>query len=626
MVGNPNCGKSVIFNALTHSHQHVGNWPGVTVDIAQGVARSGDIEVDLVDLPGTYSLSPGPPDETVARQFILEGNADAIINVVDATNLERHLYLTLQLLELGVPTVVALNMMDEARRMGLDIDVQALSQELRVPVVPTVATTGEGLKRVLKQAVELAAAGEAAGNEAGEAVSRAGESDGSAPGRPGTLQVEATVSEENAVRRYERAAAIVAATVHVDEESAGAKSLTQRIDAIVLHRWLAFPVFAAVMAAMFGFTFTLGGPLSDMAAELMGRVGGALARGLEMVGAPELLTSFVVDGIAGGVGAVLEFAPPVFALFLAISLLEDSGYMARAATISDRFMAMLGLSGRACIPMILGFGCNVTGILATRALDNRRERLVSILINPLVSCAARLPVYVLFATALFPRYRALVVFSVYALGVALAAGMAKLLSMWLLRQESRAGEATAPSAFLMELPPYRMPSASTVLRATWIRCYDFLTRAGTIIVMGVAIMWVLTNVPPGSDGGEGSLMGFIGGLIAPLFRPAGFGTWQAASALITGFFAKEMIAGSLGVLYGSGETGVSAALAAAFTPAAAYAFIVMSMAYVPCVATVAAIRRETGSTGWTVFAVVYQLVLAWMLAVVAYQTLSLIWG
>jgi ferrous iron transport protein B len=637
LVGNPNCGKSVIFNALTGARQPVGNWPGVTVEHVSARARVDSIDVTVVDLPGTYSLAPGPPDETVTRQFILDSRAEAIINVVDATNLERNLYLTLQLIQTRVPMVVALNMMDEAADSGLDIDVEGLSKALGVPVVPTVGVTGKGLDALLNAAVDARQTMSVAATRQPAAA-------------PPPSWDEADPSGEVAARLYDAAASIVSSVVRRRHAATGvaagandrnadaagpdngdgplSRTLSQRIDAIALSPVLAFPLFLAVIAAMFGLTFTIGGPLSDLAARAMGVLHGVIEAGLEAARTPELIRAFVLDGVLAGVGAVLEFAPPVFALFLSISLLEDTGYMARAALISDRIMTALGLSGRAMIPMILGFGCNVSGILATRTLDNRRERLVSILINPFISCSARLPVYVLFATALFPKHRWLVVFSLYVLGVAIAAAAAKALSLWLLARERRAGvssEADSASAFVMELPPYRKPSGVTVLKNTWRRGQDFLSKAGSVIAMGVVAMWVLTNLPPGSDGGPGSLMGMIGSVIAPVFRPAGFGTWQASSALVFGVFAKEMIAGSLGVLYGAGETGLAAALSAHFTPAAGYAFLVMSMAYVPCVATMAAIRRETGSRGWTVFAVVYQMVIAWGLSVATYQVLRLVW-
>jgi ferrous iron transport protein B len=344
---------------------------------------------------------------------------------------------------------------------------------------------------------------------------------------------------------------------------------------------------------------------------------------LGATGAPEMVVAFLADGVIAGLGALLEFAPPIFLLFFAISFLEDIGYMARAALISDRLMGAVGLHGKAFIPMILGFGCNVTGILAARSLDSRRDRLVSILVNPLISCSARLPVYVLFAGAFFAERRGLVVFSLYALGVVLAALAAKVLSVFIKPDVS--------STFVMELPPYRMPRISGVLLQTWERGREFLHKAGTVILLAVVVVWVLSNLPPGVDpGSPESLIGRIGSAIAPLLKPAGFGTWQAASALVFGAIAKELIVGTLGVLYGSGVgsasggSGLINAIQANWTPLSAYAFMVMSLVYMPCVATLAAIRRETGSRAWTAFAMAYPLVLGWVLAVIVYQVGRLI--
>ena len=343
----------------------------------------------------------------------------------------------------------------------------------------------------------------------------------------------------------------------------------------------------------------------------------------EIAGAPEVVVAFLVDGIIAGLGALLEFAPPIFLLFFAISFLEDIGYMARAALISDRLMDAVGLHGKAFIPMILGFGCNVTGILAARSLDSRRDRLVSILVNPLISCSARLPVYVLFASAFFPRRRGLVVFSLYALGVVLAALVAKVLSVFIKPDVS--------STFVMELPPYRMPRISGVLIQTWERGREFLHKAGTVILLAVVVVWALSNLPPGAaPGSPESLIGRIGGVMAPLLKPAGFGCWQAAAALVFGAIAKELIVGTLGVLYGSGvgsapgSASLVSAIQANWTPLSAYAFLVMSLVYMPCVATIAAIRRETGSRAWTAFAMAYPLVLGWTLAVIVYQAGRLI--
>ncbi len=610
IAGNPNSGKTALFNAMTGARQHVGNWPGVTVEKKEGRVTRGGKSALVVDLPGTYSLGSQALDETIARDFITHERPDVVINVVDSTNLERNLYLTTQLLDLGVPLVLALNMFDEVKALGIDIDVEALSRALRVNVVPTVAVRSRGIDELLDAAFAAI-----------DAHTR--------PTTPVTLITAAVPDTGNietcdlaAEHRYKLAAEITQSVIRTTTD-VPAESPSQRIDRIALNKWLAYPIFFGVVWAMFQFTFTLSEPIALWLGGAIGTFGSWVSRMLGATGAPEMVVAFLADGVFAGLGALLEFAPPIFLLFFAISFLEDIGYMARAALISDRLMGAVGLHGKAFIPMILGFGCNVTGILAARSLDSRRDRLVSILVNPLISCSARLPVYVLFAGAFFAERRGLVVFSLYALGVVLAALAAKVLSVFIKPDVS--------STFVMELPPYRMPRISGVLMQTWERGREFLHKAGTVILLAVVVVWVLSNMPPGVDpGSPQSLIGRIGSAIAPLLKPAGFGTWQAASALVFGAIAKELIVGTLGVLYGSGVgsasggSGLINAIQANWTPLSAYAFMVMSLVYMPCVATLAAIRRETGSRAWTAFAMAYPLVLGWVLAVIVYQVGRLI--
>jgi len=610
IAGNPNSGKTALFNAMTGARQHVGNWPGVTVEKKEGRVTRGGKSALVVDLPGTYSLGSQALDETIARDFITHERPDVVINVVDSTNLERNLYLTTQLLDLGVPLVLALNMFDEVKALGIDIDVEALSRALRVNVVPTVAVRSRGIDELLDAAFAAI-----------DAHTR--------PTTPVTLITAAVPDTGNietcdlaAEHRYKLAAEITQSVIRTTTD-VPAESPSQRIDRIALNKWLAYPIFFGVVWAMFQFTFTLSEPIALWLGGAIGTFGSWVSRMLGATGAPEMVVAFLADGVFAGLGALLEFAPPIFLLFFAISFLEDIGYMARAALISDRLMGAVGLHGKAFIPMILGFGCNVTGILTARSLDSRRDRLVSILVNPLISCSARLPVYVLFAGAFFAERRGLVVFSLYALGVVLAALAAKVLSVFIKPDVS--------STFVMELPPYRMPRISGVLLQTWERGREFLHKAGTVILLAVVVVWVLSNLPPGVDpGSPESLIGRIGSAIAPLLKPAGFGTWQAASALVFGAIAKELIVGTLGVLYGSGVgsasggSGLINAIQANWTPLSAYAFMVMSLVYMPCVATLAAIRRETGSRAWTAFAMAYPLVLGWVLAVIVYQVGRLI--
>jgi ferrous iron transport protein B len=677
IAGNPNSGKTALFNAITGARQHVGNWPGVTVEKKEGLIKRDGNEALLVDLPGTYAFGSRALDETIARDFIINENPDAVINVVDSTHLERNLYLTLQLLEMGVPVVIALNMYDEAKSLNLQIDVKKLSDLLGVEVIPTVAVDGKGVDELVRCAIRTAQANQSRKEqleawiaketpiidygetieveiallekhlvdsygsnqrlywrwyaikllEADIAVPKKFESviDMSAARGKTARDLQANVAEARArIRqvsgaepidliteaRYSNAARIAEAVI--GQSSDPAKSSSYAIDRIVLNPWLAYPIFFGVIWLMFKITFTLSEPIAEWFVTLFDMFGSIVRNLLMGIGVPLVLVDFLVDGIISGVGAVLEFAPPIFLLFLVISILEDIGYMARAALLSDRLMRSVGLHGKAFIPMILGFGCNVTGILATRSLDSPRDRLISILINPLISCAGRLPVYVLFATAFFKEKRSLVVFSLYVMGVLLAALAAKILSLFI--------EPDASSTFVLELPPYRMPRISAVLTHTWERGKEFLHKAGTVILFAVAILWFLANMPPGTGpGSPESLIGRLGTTIAPVFKPAGFGTWEAVVALIFGVVAKELIIGTLGVLYSASGTSLTQAIQGAWTPLSAYAFLVMVLVYVPCVATIASIRRETGSWKWTTLAVAYTLVLGWILAVLVYQ-------
>lgn len=654
IAGNPNSGKTALFNAMTGARQHVGNWPGVTVEKKEGTLTKNGYMARVVDLPGTYAFSSGAVDETIARDFILWEEPDAVINVVDATNLERNLYLTVQLLEMGAPLLMALNMMDEAEDLGLEIDVPKLAQALGIEVVPTAAVWGKGIDELIASAFERASKPLRQdfhidyGPAVEDRLSRLTETltPKLCRGRsPRWLAVKLLEQDPDILRelessqdkarlkaeleeawasirdasglepadlitekRYELAARIAKSVGSEPELSRSSHS----IDRVALHPWLAYPIFFAVIWTMFQVTFTLSEPLSDALASLIDLAGSALANVLTGIGLPAMVTGLLVDGILGGLGAVLEFAPPIFMLFLMISLLEDVGYMARAALLSDRLMRSIGLHGKASIPMILGFGCNVTGILATRTLDSKRDRLITILINPFMSCAARLPVYVLFATAFFADHRGLVVFSLYFLGVLLALIAAKVLSLFIKEEEA--------ATFVLELPPYRLPRLSGVLIQTWERGKEFLHKAGTVILLAVVLVWALSNLPPGTGpDSPNSFMGRIGSLLAPLLKPAGFGTWQAGAALIFGAIAKELIVGTLGVLYGTGQAGLIEAIQANWTPLSAYAFLVMSLVYIPCAATIAAIRSETGSRKWTAFAVMYTLLLGWVLAVIVYQ-------
>ncbi|NNG67061.1 ferrous iron transport protein B [Caldanaerobacter subterraneus] len=656
LAGNPNSGKTSLFNELTGARQHVGNWPGVTVEKKEGKLKFDGVDIKVVDLPGTYSLGAYTEDEIIARNFIMYDKPDVVINVVDATNLERNLYLTMQLLEMNVNLVIALNMSDEAKAKGIEIDKDKLSQLLKVPVVMTVATRGIGVKELLENVLKVAEFKEKGyrvdyGKELEEAISELEslikeDEELSKKFFPRWLAIKFIERDENVIKEFSHKTTLIEkvnairnkleeifgedAEVVVADKRYGVISgivkecvkkkrdpeerytLSDRIDRIVTNKYLGIPIFLVAMWAVFEFTFALGNPLSGWIEMFFDWLGEVTASWLESIAAPDILISFIKDGIIAGIGSVLVFIPPIFLLFFAISVLEDSGYMARAAYVMDRFMTALGLHGKSFIPMLIGFGCNVPGIMATRTLENREDRLVTILVNPLMSCAARLPVYVLFAGAFFAKNQGLVVFSIYLLGIVLAVIMAKIFKKFLFKGK------TAP--FVMELPPYRVPTLKGLLIHMWERGSLFVRKAGTIILGVVVLVWILSSLPAGVEYASAeSYIGRLGSTVSPILKPAGFGTWEAASALIFGVLAKETVVGTLGVVCGAEGNALVQAIRQHFTPLSAYAFMVMTLIYIPCVAAIAAIRRETNSWKWTFFAIGYTLVLGWLMAVLVYQ-------
>lgn len=657
LAGNPNSGKTSIFNNLTGARQHVGNWPGVTVEKKEGRFNKGGCEVTVIDLPGTYSLGAYSLDEVVARDFILSGEADVVVNIVDATNLERNLYLTTQLIEMGANVVVALNIFDEAEKK-FHINVEALGDLLGVPVIPTVAPEKKGIEELEEAIFEAAKTSPACkielsyGREIRPHLQQLIQMIEKIPqlermGNPRWLalklleedehirkRVEETKGTEKLLGEADKAVAHITSIIGDDPEVAIADhrygfissllrevmhlrspsrarvSVSDKIDKVLTNRFLGLPIFVLVAWGIFEATFRLAEPLVhgiEVGMEYLGNLFTTL-----MANAPQWATSLVVDGIVGGLGNVLVFLPNIFLLFLAISLLEDSGYMARVAYIMDHLMHKLGLHGRSFIPMLIGFGCNVPAIMATRTLDSRRDRMITIMVNPLMSCSARLPVYVLFVGAFFTKNQGTVILSLYLLGIFLAIVLAKLFGSTIFKGES--------SHFVMELPPYRLPTIKGTFVHMWERGRLFLRRAGGIIFAVVIVIWSLSILPYGVEfGGQDSLAGKLGGVVAPIFAPAGFNAPEASIALIFGFVAKEVVVGSLGVMYGVGEEGLAGALQQDFTPLSAYAFLVMILIYVPCMATVAVIRRETNSWPWTFFAVGYSMVLGWVVATLVYQ-------
>ena len=667
LVGNPNCGKTTLFNVLTGSNQYVGNWPGVTVEKKEGTARLGEASFTVVDLPGVYSLSPYSMEELVARRFIVDEKPDAIINIVDATNLERNLYLTMQLLELERPLVLALNFMDEVAKTGDEIDCERLSAHLGIPVIPISARDGVNIDKLVEAAHEQMHTGltlepddlyddctHAIHHRIGELIhDRAYEAD--IPAHWAAIKLlegdtevaqDLRLSTDTLQRIDQIAMEYEADSVLGDRETLLADSryrfvervirasvrragrtdkptITERIDSVATHKYLALPLFLGLMLVVFLLTFSGPGAwLSDAIATFVEDVlCPGVAGALTAAKAPDLLIGLLVDGLIAGVGGVLTFLPMIALLFLFLSLLEDSGYMARAAFVMDRTLRRFGLSGKAFIPMLMGFGCTVPAVMGARTMESEKDRRMTIMLVPFMSCGARLPIYGLMTAAFFPRQAGLIVFALYVLGPLLA-----ILSGLILKKGVFRGE-TAP--FLLELPPYRMPTLGNIARHVWERVSDFLSRAGTTIAVMSMVIWVLQNFStrflPVTDTAD-SILAFLGSYIAPLFAPLGFGTWQAAVALLTGLIAKEAVVSSMSLFYGFSMTDYAAAgiaMAATFSPAAALSFLVFCALYTPCIAAIATIRRETGSILWTMATLLWQLGAAYLASFLTYHLFAL---
>lgn len=598
LVGNPNCGKTTLFNRLTGDSQYVGNWPGVTVEKKTGRVRWQNTPIEVTDLPGVYSLTPYSPEEAIADQFLQSGGVDIVIDVVDATNPERNLYLTMQLLERGLPVVAALNMLDELEKRGDRIDQTAFERALGIPVVPVSAAKGMGVERLL--AVAVCAAGHPPSQQPIYTIPP-----------PETPDREALLAQ----RRYDAAEAAARCIVRAPRPE---KSLSDRIDAFVTNRFLAIPLFLALVFLIFYLTFgSVGAFLSDGLAALFHLVSAKTDQALLAVGASDWARSLVVDGIFSGLGAVAAFLPQMVLLFLLLSLLEDSGYMARAAFIMDVPMRKLGLSGRAFVPLLMGFGCTVPAVMGTRILENEKDRRLTILTLPFMSCSAKMPVYSLFIAAFFAGHRPLAIFCIYLLGIIMGALSAVFFKNTILRGRD------AP--FVMELPPYRLPTWNSMRIHVWERVKEFFQRAGSILLCATVLVWALRSFSLQgvyvTDSSQ-SILAAIGGGIAPIFHLCGFGEWRPAVSLLAGLVAKESVVSAMGVLYGGGS-GLPNALQDAFTPLSACSFLLFVLFYTPCVAALSAIYREMKSLKWTAVCVIWQLSVAWYASAMFYQTATL---
>ena len=663
LAGNQNCGKTTLFNRLTGSNQHVGNFPGVTVDRKDGEIKNHP-DTLITDLPGIYSMSPYSNEEIVTRKFLLDEKPKGIINIIDASNIERNLYLTMQLMELNIPMVVALNMMDEVRKNGGSVLVNEMEQLLGVPVIPISAAKNEGIEELTDHALHIAKYRECPGRqdfcishgtseqtavhrcihaimhliedhaEAAEipirfAASKLIEGDSLVEDKLKLSQNEKEMIEHIIVqmeqeRGLDRAAAIADMRFHFiksicqqtvikpSESKEHARSI--KIDKILTGKYTAIPSFIAIMGLVFWLTFSvIGKGLSNLLdlgiSHLTTLVDGLLTK----ANINDVLHSLIIDGIFNGVGSVLNFLPIIVTLFFFLSLLEDSGYMARVAFVMDKLLRKAGLSGRSIVPMLIGFGCTVPGVMASRTLSSERDRKMTILLTPFMSCSAKLPIYGFFAAAFFPNNSAIVMILLYALGIATAVFMAIIMKLSIFKGE--------PVPFVIELPNYRMPSAKSVCQLLWEKAKDFLQRAFTVIFIATIVIWFLQTFDTKFnlvENSQNSILATIAGFIAPIFKPLGFGDWRISTALITGFMAKESVVSTLSVLLGSGVK-----ITSILTQLGAASLLVFCLLYTPCVAAIASIKRELGRK-WACFVVVFQCVIAWIMAFITHGIFALI--
>lgn len=663
LLGNQNCGKTTLFNSLTGANQHVGNFPGVTVDQKVGKIKNTK-NCEVVDLPGIYSLRPYSSEEIVTRNFILNQKPDAIINIVDATNIERNLYLTLQLSELNIPLVVALNMMDEVNGNGGTVDIIKLSKLLGVKVVPISAIKNEGVGELVNSTVSVAQKrikpsvtdfcptgavhrcihavshliedhAEQAGISARFCATKLIEGDEQFTKQLGINKNESELIEHSVLEMenetgLDKNAALAdmrynfiqnvceQAVVKCKESKEHARSV--KIDSVLTNKFLAIPTFILIILCIFWLTFNvIGGALSDLLAVGVNYVTGVVDNALTDFGINPVVHSLVIHGIFAGVGSVLSFLPIIVTLFFFLSILEDTGYMARVAFFMDKLLRKIGLSGRSIVPMLIGFGCSVPAIMATRTLSSDRDRKLTILLTPYMSCSAKIPIYAVFCAAFFSKYQALTLTALYLFGIILA-----IIISYIFKDTVFKGK---PVPFVMELPNYRFPSIKSVMLLMWEKAKDFLQKAFTVIFVATIIVWFLqtfdTRLNVVTDSSK-SLLGLIGHIIAPLFKPLGFGDWRIVTSLVSGFSAKEAVVSTLSVLMGVGNSELPSVLSSIFTYKTAVSFLVFTLLYTPCVAAVATIKKELGSTVKTIGVVVFQCAVAWVSAFIVYSFLLLI--
>lgn len=664
LVGNQNCGKTTLFNQLTGSNQHVGNFPGVTIEQKTGQII-GRKDYELVDLPGIYSIRPYSGEERVTRDFIIKNKPDAIINIVDATNIERNLYLTLQLIEMGKPMVLALNMMDELLGNHGSVDITKLSERLGIPVVPISAAKNDGVEELMRVVAETAEnarlprridfCSSGPVHRCIHTVSHVVEDHADKIGVPSRFAATRVIEDdadiisslklsENELElighavlemeteggldrnaaladmRYRFIEAVCAESVVKAHESREMRR-SVKIDKVLTNKYLAIPMFIAIMGFIFWMTFSvLGKWLSDMLALGISSLKSIVDAALTAYGLNPVVHSLVIDGVFAGVGSMLSFLPIIVVLFFFLAILEDTGYMARVAFVMDKLLRRIGLSGRSFVPMLIGFGCSVPAIMATRTLSSERDRKMTMLLIPFMSCSAKIPIYAVFTAAFFPDHGGLVMTCLYVFGMLVGVLAAKILSKTVFTGK--------PVPFVMELPNYRMPSLKSVLLLMWEKAWDFIRRAFTIIFAATIVIWFLqtfdTRLNVVGSGSTDSLLAIIGTWIAPVFAPLGFGDWRVATALLTGLMAKEAVISTLGVLMNTGANIGSAALLTLFTTRSALSFLVFCLLYTPCVAALAAFRREMGSGVKTALVVLSQCCVAWLAAFAVYTLIGVI--